>query len=120
MNSDLAEMMFDVLSKRIGEEVICSEWLYGQPMESEGILEEVIPFDKITISKKPIPFVGERRAIEKVVVKKTQKTVYSNPYVSGYDRKGEEVDLAQESMLGYSINRNGAYKKDEEPKSYSK
>ena len=113
MSSELAEMMFDVLSKRVGEEVSCSEWCYGQQMLSEGVLEEVVPFDRITINKTVIPFVGERRAIEQIVVKGTQKTVYSNPYVNGYDRKGEEVALAQEAMLGYSVDNNGAYQKEQ-------
>lgn len=121
MNSELAEMMFDVLSKRIGTEVTCVEWLFGSPMEVKGILEEVIPFDKVTISKTVIPFVGERQAIEKITMEEkaiaggTQpKTIYSNPMAVGYDRKGEEVKLAQKEMLGYSTAMNGSYEKIED------
>ncbi len=115
MSSELAEMMFDVLSKRIGEEVSCSQWYFGLPMTCEGILEEVVPFDKVTINKTQIPFVGERQAIEKIVVKDSKKTIYSNPKAVSYDRKGVEVALAQEEMLGYSIDRNGSYVGEEEP-----
>ena len=96
-------MMFDVLEKRIGDEVVCSEWFFGSPMTHEGVLEEVVPFDKVVISKTIIPFVGERQAIESIVLKGKGKTVYSNTKATNYDRKLEEVALAQEEMLGYSI-----------------
>ena len=121
MNQDLAVMMFDVLEKRIGDEVVCSEWFFGSPMTHEGVLEEVVPFDKVVISKTIIPFVGERQAIESIVLKGMGKTVYSNPKATNYDRKLEEVALAQEEMLGYSILREGPYsqeKKEKDTKCY--
>ncbi len=121
MSSELAEMMFDVLSKRVGTEVTCVEWFFGSPMEVKGVLEEVVPFDKVTINKTIIPFVGERQAIEKITMEEKvvsggtrPKTIYSNPMAVGYDRKGEEVKLAQEAMLGYSIATSGSYEKPED------
>ncbi len=58
MNENLAAMMFDFLKERVGEEVSCTKWTYGIRMECEGVLEEVVPFEKVMISKSIIPFVG--------------------------------------------------------------
>lgn len=116
MSQDLAIMMFEVLEKRIGNEVVCSEWFFGSPMTYEGVLEEVVPFDKVVINKTIIPFVGERQAIESIVLKGKDKTVYSNPKAANYDRKLEEVALAQEEMLGYSILREGPYGQEKNEK----
>ncbi len=116
MNENLAAMMFDFLKERVGEEVSCTKWTYGIRMECEGVLEEVVPFEKVMISKSIIPFVGDRQAIESISLKKNGSVIYSNPKVENYDRKGEEVALAQEEMLGYSVARNGLYGGKQESK----
>lgn len=126
MSSDLAEMMFDVLSNRIGEEVICTQWFFGKPMEVAGVLESVVPFDKVKINGTVIPFVGERQAIERITMEEKlltggtkPKIIYSNPGAIEYDKKLGEVPLAQEEMLGYSVDRNGPYHSYKDQCSYS-
>lgn len=121
MSIELAEMMFDLLGKRVGEKVTCTQWFFGKPMETVGTLESVVPFDKVKIDGTVIPFVGERQAIEKITMEEKliaggtrPKTIYSNPKAIEYDKKLGEVPLAQEEMLGYSVQRNGAYSKTED------
>lgn len=120
MSSELAELMFGLLNQRVGEEVVCTQWFFGKPMDTSGILESVVPFDKVVISGTVIPFVGERQAIEKIVRVSSQQIIYTNPRAVEYDKKLGEVPLAQEEMLGYSVQRNGAYESEKKEKTYFK
>lgn len=106
MSQDLANMVFGILNRRIDEEVVCTAWQFGIPVEHEGKLENVVDFDQIVVGKTVIPFVGNGVAIEKVALKSDGRLVYTNPNAVGYQTKDTMgVILAQEEMLGYSVLR---------------
>lgn len=106
MSQELAKMVFDILNRRIDEEVVCTAWQFGVPVTHEGVLENVVDFDQIVVGKTVIPFVGNGVAIEKVELKNDGRVVYNNPNAVGYHTKDTMgVILAQEEMLGHSVLR---------------
>ena len=115
MQKDLASMVFNMLSNRINEQVTCKVWHFGTEVSYTGILENVTPFDSVVIDKNVIPFVGTGQAIETISLTNGNKVVYTNPQAKGYNVKDVMgVILAQESMLGYSVTRDGLEKSVEE------
>ena len=107
MSQELASLVFSMLNRRVDEEVVCTTWQFGEQVQHEGTLENVVHFDQIVVGKTVIPFVGNGVAIEKVELKSNGKLVYANPKAVGYHTKDTMgVILAQEEMLGYSVLRN--------------
>lgn len=103
VEKDLAEVLFQILQKREGSEVVCLSWYYGVPVVQKGLLKEVVPFDYVNINDSVISFVGEHQAIETITLS-DGRTIYSNPRAKGYYMK-DPADLMnqQEKMLGYSV-----------------
>lgn len=104
MKPELAQQQFDFLKKRIGDQVSCKVWLWGNLMIREGILQEVKDFDSVTIDNNIIPFVGAFQAIEEIKLVSPEKIIYVNPKAVGYQIKEEtNVMNAQQALLGRSI-----------------
>ncbi len=107
MSEELSAMMFETLSRRVGENVNCTVWEGGSPVSYDGVLLEVVPFDFINVNKQIIPFVGTRQAIEEITLSSNGKKVYVNPRANGYQGFTSKdimgVMNAQKEMLGYSI-----------------
>lgn len=107
MEKTAAEMMFNYLSSRIGSAVSCRAWSFGELKNYTGILENVTPFDVVTIDGNIIPFVGRGQAIEDITLLEKGKSIYANPNAVGYQGFSEKdimgLALAQREMLGHSI-----------------
>lgn len=120
MEKTVAEMMFNYLSSRIGSMVSCKAWSFGEAKIYNGILENVIPFDCVTIDGNIIPFVGRGQAIEDITLLEKGKSIYANPGAVGYQGFSEKdmmgVALAQREMLGHSIILDGIQNPSEQRK----
>lgn len=80
MSAELAAMMFDILSKRQGDEVHCTAWANGKEYEKQGILTEIVPYERVTIDDLDIPFDNGKIAISEIRLM-NGKVVFANPYV---------------------------------------
>lgn len=107
MSEELSTLAFDILCRRVGSKVSCTVWESGRKKTYEGILIEVVPFDFINLSMQIIPFVGTTQAIEEITLTDSDKRVYTNPRVQGYEGYTAKDVMglvnAQKELLGRSV-----------------
>lgn len=106
MSQELATMMFDMLNRRIGEEVFCKIWQNGVVDIVEGTLNNVVPFDTVNIDNRILPFIGEGISIDTIMEKKEKgKNIYVNRKAEEYSYINGTFELiqAQKEALGYSV-----------------
>lgn len=118
MSEELLNLQFEILSRKVGDVVSCKVWEAGKETIYVGQLIGVAPFDTINLDNQLIPFVGTTQAIEEITLDGTDRTLYTNPKVKGYQgfTAKEIMGLvnAQREFLGRSIIMDGMEKRDEE------
>lgn len=77
----IEEKDFNKLKRYIGKEVTCERLMYGKPYLFEGVLEDVISFDKIVLSNRGYDFLNYGEVISSIKLSKNDKEIYKNPYI---------------------------------------
>ncbi|MCI9234112.1 MAG: hypothetical protein HFH08_05945 [Bacilli bacterium] len=118
MSEELLNLQFEILSRKVGDAVSCKVWEAGKETIYVGQLIGVAPFDTINLDNQLIPFVGTTQAIEEITLDGTDRTLYTNPKVKGYQGFTAKDIMglvnAQREFLGRSIIMDGMEKRDEE------
>lgn len=118
MSEELLNLQFEILDRKIGDVVSCKVWEAGKETTYTGMLKSVLPFDSINLDSQMIPFVGTTQAIEEITLNGTNRTIYTNPRVKGYQGYTAKDVMglvnAQMELLGKSVIMEGMQKRDEE------
>lgn len=118
MSEELLNLQFEILSRKVGDAVSCKVWEAGKETIYVGQLIGVAPFDTINLDNQLIPFVGTTQAIEEITLDGTDRTLYTNPKVKGYQGFTAKDIMglvnARREFLGRSIIMDGMEKRDEE------
>lgn len=118
MNNDYLEWLneidchlFDMLIQNTSKLVKVNYYINGKLHSHVAVLDEVLPFRGIKTSFYYIPFVGEKVALESVELydtsveqNDTNKVIFKNQNIAGYDKDSEEEILkAQELLYGEKL-----------------
>ena len=74
-----ARDMFSELKKHIGEEVTIKYWHYGVLCTEKSILRDVEDFERISVDRMSIPFVGCGVAITSITT--NNRILYLQPFI---------------------------------------
>lgn len=94
MSAELADMMFEILKKRQGEMVFCTVWAKGKEFEKQGILTEVVEYERVTVDDLDIPFDNGVIAISEIKLM-NGKVVFANPGVVPMELRNSNVQESE-------------------------
>lgn len=95
MSADLADMMFEILKSKKGQEVFCTVWAKGKEFEKQGKLIEVVAYESVIIDDLNIPFDNGIIAISEIKLMSNGKTVFANPGVVPVEFRNSNVQESE-------------------------